>query len=256
MPAARPRSRMSSASPDSRRGPLRPSHSSACIAASGSLARAQVPVHRADRAGPDDDEARPRTFASHTQQAGVQIDVVEGEPQDLPATGPGIDEHADDGLVASADRRPIPLAGLKKAAELRVPENPRRFLGQTRRLPPRHGAFRDLPLLDEPAEEAPQGPIAVMGGRRRPVRQEVGDEGLDMLAANGGCRPGHALVCEEGVEAADRRRVGGEGCRTHILGREVTSPRREQGRQLGRGRMIVGASRWCRHRRSSHAGGP
>ena len=77
--------------------------------------------------------------------------------------------------------RPVTPADLEQAAQLGLTEDRGWVLRQTGRLHSSHRASSDLALVDEPAEEAAQGPVAVVRGRRRPLPQELRDERLDVL---------------------------------------------------------------------------
>jgi hypothetical protein len=72
------------------------------------------------------------------------------------------------------------------------------------RLHPRHRTGANLALLDQPGKEALKAAVAVRGGRRSPAGELVGNESLDVLAADDRDIGRHAALGEEAAQGADR----------------------------------------------------
>jgi hypothetical protein len=75
------------------------------------------------------------------------------------------------------------LTGLEQPSQLLGPNHADRLLGQLGRSHAIHRTGRQVTLSYGPLEEGVQAPVAVVGGRRLPAGELVGDELLDVLAA-------------------------------------------------------------------------
>ena len=80
-----------------------------------------------------------------------------------------------------------------------------------RRLHFGHRRVADQVLLPAPAEEGLAASIAVVGGRRFELRQQVDDECLDVLAADVPHVARHPVRREEPIELDDGLAVGLDG---------------------------------------------
>jgi hypothetical protein len=127
---------------------------------------------------------RPRsvTLAEHPHHPLIQVDVINGHADALGAAHPGIDQEQEDGGVTPAGEVPT-LTGLEEADQLLCPDDIDGPLGEVGRLHAVHGAGLKVPLGDRPLEERVETPVAVVGGRRLPASELVGDEVLDVLAS-------------------------------------------------------------------------
>jgi hypothetical protein len=127
---------------------------------------------------------RPRsvTLAEYLHHPLIQVDVVNSHADALGAAHAGINEQQDDGGVTPAGEVPA-LTGLEKADELLCSDDTDGLLGEVGRLHAVHGAGLKVALGDRPLEERVETPVAVVGGRRLPASELVGDEVLDMLAS-------------------------------------------------------------------------
>lgn len=76
------------------------------------------------------------------------------------------------------------LARREEALELVVGEDRLRRLGHVRRPHPGHRAGPQLALVDQPGKEALEPAVPVGRGRGAPARELIGDERLDVLAAD------------------------------------------------------------------------
>jgi hypothetical protein len=122
------------------------------------------------------------TFAEHPHHPLIQVDVVNGHADALGAAHTGINQQQDDGGVTPAGEVPT-LTALEEADEPLCPDDTDGLLGKVGRLHAVHGAGLEVALGDRPLEEGVETPVAVVGGRRLPASELVGDEVLDVLAA-------------------------------------------------------------------------
>jgi hypothetical protein len=127
---------------------------------------------------------RPRsvTFAEHPHHPLIQVDVVNGHADALGAAHAGVDEQQDDGGVTPAGEVSA-LTGLEEADELLCPDDTDGLLREAGRLHAVHGAGLEVAFGHRPLEEGVETPVAVVGGRRLPASELVGDEVLDVLAS-------------------------------------------------------------------------
>jgi len=159
------------------------------LAASGRLARrgGTVPINGPDRHGADGHHARPAALAGHTEDAGVEVDVLAAQ-----ARGP-----RPAGRPVSMRTRRIASSPAARVG----PGRARRRRGLARRSASRRTgggasgsrggrmcttALANLALFDAPHEERLDAPEAVVGSPGRPgrARRSV-TERLDVLPADG-----------------------------------------------------------------------
>jgi hypothetical protein len=88
------------------------------------------------------------------------------------------------------------------------PNHADRLLGQLGRSHAVHGADLEVTLGHGPLEEGVQAPVAVVGGGRFPASELVGDELLDVLAAELAGEERMAVGLAVGGEEADGVGVG------------------------------------------------
>jgi hypothetical protein len=92
------------------------------------------------------------------------------------------------------------------------------LLGQLWRLHPLHRIGPQVALSDGPLEEGVEASIAVVGGGRLPTGQLVGDERLDVLAAELAGEERSAVGLAVGGEEPDGVGVGLDGPGALVLG--------------------------------------
>jgi hypothetical protein len=97
------------------------------------------------------------------------------------------------------------------ASELLGSQDRRGLVGHGGRAHAGHRRLADLVLVDQPAEDLLEGPVAV-GHRCRPMAGvlESHQEGLDVLAADGCDIRRHALPNQERIELMERLDVGSQ----------------------------------------------
>ena len=114
-----------------------------------------------------------------------------------------------------------------------------RLLGDPRRPHPDHRRRLDQPLVEYQVEESLQGEVAVAGGVRPPPGDLVGDERLDVLAADRRGIGRHAPLDQEPPHQLDCLAVGPAGLGSEVLGLEGEEERIQLDRQAG-GRRAPG----------------
>src|SRR4029453_3958437 len=139
-------------------------------------------VERLGGLAADRQRPRPATLAQHPHNPLVQVDIVQGHADTFGPAHPGVHQYQDDGVIPAAGEVAT-LAGPEQPSQMLSPNHADRLLGQLRRSHAVHRAGLEIALGYGPLEEGVQAPVAVVGGRRLPAGELVGDEVLDVVAA-------------------------------------------------------------------------
>jgi hypothetical protein len=145
-----------------------------------------------------------------------------------------------------------PLAGLEQPSEVLGPDHVDGLLGELGRPHAVHRAGLKVALGHGPLEEGVQAPVAVVGGRRLPAGELVGDERLDVLAAE--------FAGEERLTvglAVDGEQPGGVGVGLHgpgalVLGFQCASEAAVEGQEMASRQRTAPGCRLCVRHGSSH----
>jgi hypothetical protein len=187
------------------------------------------------------------TFAEHPHHPLIQVDVVNGHADAFGAAHAGINQQQDDGGVTPAGEVPT-LTALEEADELLCPDDTDGLLGKVGRLHAVHGAGLEVSLGDRPLEEGVETPVAVVGGRRLPTSELVGDEVLDVLAAELAGEERMTVGLAVAGEEPDGVGVGLDGPGALVLGLQGAPEARLRARRCPRGngprRLRAGRPAW------------
>jgi hypothetical protein len=170
----------------------------------------------------DRERPRPAALAQHPDDPLVQVDIVQGHADAFGPAHPGVDQQQDDGGVAAAGEVAT-LTGPEQPSQMLGPNHADRLLGQLGRSHAVHGAGRQVTLGHGPLEEGVQPAVAVVGGRRLPAGELVGDERLDVLAAKLAGEDRMAVGLAVGGEQPDGVGVGLDGPGALVLGFQSAS---------------------------------
>jgi hypothetical protein len=130
---------------------------------------------------------------------------------------PGVDQQQDDGHVTAAGEVAT-LGGPEQPSQMLGSDHMDRLLGQLWRSHAVHRAGLEVTLGDGPLEEGVQAAVAVVGGGRLPAGELVGDEVLDVLAAEFVGEYRVAVGLAVGGEQPDGVGVGLDGPGALVLG--------------------------------------
>jgi hypothetical protein len=112
----------------------------------------QVATQRIGSADPEWHSATAAAFPHHQRKLLAQVNIVKGEPNQLGGSDPGVDEHADDRLVATV-LQTLTLAGGDECDQLSVGQDRHRLLRHRWRRHALHRVAGDFAVVDEEPEQ-------------------------------------------------------------------------------------------------------
>lgn len=180
-------------------------------------------------------------WSADHHRAHLQIEIPHAQRGDFGPPQAGVDQQHDQGSVAPLGEA-LALAGLQQRAEVIERDHRRWSVGNRRLVHLRHRRVGDFVLLDGPAEEGLQALVAVARRAWGVHLQQVGDEGLDVLAADVANGERHALLVEEVTQPVDGVEVDRDGRRGAVAGLEREP---KTGSEFGEFGAVTGASGRC-----------
>jgi hypothetical protein len=128
---------------------------------------------------------RPTTtpLAQDSHDLLIKLEILKHDRRALRPTHPRVQEEADDRRIA-ARGKVLPLTGLEQPTEFILTQDGRRFLGDLRRLHPRHGVGVQFVLRYGPLEEGLEAAITVvrrLDGFQRPSWSAMKDSTCSRL---------------------------------------------------------------------------